>query len=375
MNSWFMPIIAIVLAAGSVLLLLVVITRRRELTLNFAYARTFANVRKLTVDVFGQETSSQEAELMAQPVATVNGRKVYSDKRVSSVQNTKITFSDGSWCDVATGQVVNKGAGYINIDTPQAGSTKHTVNTKTYNASAVELQTLQAAVEVAVHAQPHIEVTIEGIEEDARSIRVSQRGDTLVIQGSESSGQGGISIFSGSGSFRSISVGGSIRGSNIVIGRGGSNIFVGGESEESSTRVSLKVPKGTSISTEDVEGNITVGDTEGSLQATITGSSRLTAGSVTATSLSIQGSGRVNIQQVSGSLMSTVQGSGRVEVQEGQVANLTMSVQGSGRVKFKGEADNAHLTVQGSGDISVRHVKNRPIRNIQGNGSIDVGNW
>lgn len=45
---------------------------------------------------------------MPQLVATINGKKVYSDKNVSSVRNTKISFSDGSWCDVLTGEVVNE---------------------------------------------------------------------------------------------------------------------------------------------------------------------------------------------------------------------------------------------------------------------------
>ena len=58
---------------------------------------------------------------MSDVVANVSGVKVHSNKRVSSVVNSVIYFSDGSWCDVSLGQVVNNGPGYINIGQAGAG--------------------------------------------------------------------------------------------------------------------------------------------------------------------------------------------------------------------------------------------------------------
>lgn len=52
-------------------------------------------------------------------IANINGKKVYSDKIVDSIVNARITFTDGSWCDAVIGQIVNKGPGYINIDSPE----------------------------------------------------------------------------------------------------------------------------------------------------------------------------------------------------------------------------------------------------------------
>lgn len=57
----------------------------------------------------------QRSQKMLKLVAEINGQKVFSDKRPTSIVNTRVTFSDGSWCDVATGQVVNQGKGAINI--------------------------------------------------------------------------------------------------------------------------------------------------------------------------------------------------------------------------------------------------------------------
>lgn len=46
-------------------------------------------------------------------VIRLNGIPVYSDKSIQSIDGTRVTFSDGSWCDVATGEVVNKGSRYM----------------------------------------------------------------------------------------------------------------------------------------------------------------------------------------------------------------------------------------------------------------------
>lgn len=46
-------------------------------------------------------------------VGSINGVDVYSNKKIQSMHNTLITFTDGSTCDVATRQVVNRGEGTI----------------------------------------------------------------------------------------------------------------------------------------------------------------------------------------------------------------------------------------------------------------------
>ena len=48
-------------------------------------------------------------------IANINGIEVHSDKTMKSIVNSKITFTDESWCDVSTKQIVNKGQGYISI--------------------------------------------------------------------------------------------------------------------------------------------------------------------------------------------------------------------------------------------------------------------
>jgi hypothetical protein len=54
--------------------------------------------------------------------AQINGCHVRTTKTIASIVNTRVTFTDGSWCDVATGKQVNKGSSKIVLDPPPRGS-------------------------------------------------------------------------------------------------------------------------------------------------------------------------------------------------------------------------------------------------------------
>src|SRR5687767_13622921 len=115
---------------------------------------------------------------MSQLVATIYGRKVYSDKNVDSIINTRVTFTDGSWCDVATGQVVNKGRGEINIDSPTESGEKVTEGPKSFNAHNLEVRDVVADLDVQVHSANHVEVTISGPANEVKAILIKQQSDT-----------------------------------------------------------------------------------------------------------------------------------------------------------------------------------------------------
>lgn len=327
---------------------------------------------------------------MSQLVASINGKKVYSDKAVDSIVNTRITFADGSWCDVATGQIVNKGPGYVNIGSPEEGaSEKVTEGPKTYSARNLEVRDVVADLDVQVHQASNVEVTIVGPASEVKGIRVNQQGDTVVIEGEggEATG-GGVTIISGRGS--SVTRVGRIRGASVVIGggtiirRGGGSIIagdiVGGQNVvitgngENQTKITVKVPKGSAVNLSGVSGNSVVGDTDGTLQVN-TSDGNVNAGRVSNATLSVQGSSDINIREVNGVLTISIMGSGDVRVDSGKVSALAINVMGSGDATFNGQAETATLTVMGSGDIRVANVKNRPSKNVMGSGSIRVSNW
>lgn len=135
-------------------------------------------------------------------VATVNGVKVYSTKQVSQINNTKIVFTDGSWCDVATNEVVNNGSGSISLGSPGTGSSTTNkpkkVGPEVFTGRAVDISGISANVDITVGDK--LSITIEGPEAEVDAIKFAQRGDRLIVEGSNASGKGsgsGINISSG----------------------------------------------------------------------------------------------------------------------------------------------------------------------------------
>lgn len=298
---------------------------------------------------------------------------------MTSIVNTRITFSDGSWCDVFTGEVVNKGSGYISIGAPanEGSNEKTKLGPKTYRATTLEVQGVEADVTVQPIKGNEMTVVIEGTKSSVENVDVLTQGDTLVVRGKNTGGAnirganvvisgGGISIGGGS-----ISIGG-MRGGRITTGN--STVIMSG-GDESDIKITIGVPVGSAIKVAGVQGNVVIGDTEGTLHASVLGGSDIKAGKVRDATLSVQGSGDITVASVTGNLSMSVQGSGDIRVRGGKVNLLNINVMGSGDARFNGEAIDANLTVMGSGDIDVDSVKNRPNKNVMGHGDINVGNW
>lgn len=325
-------------------------------------------------------------------IATINGKPVYSDKQVSTIINSRITFTDGSSCDVSTGEVRNVGSGYVNIGGTDTGSDSKTFTEgpKRVAASALEVRNVVATVQIEPHRDVDIEYTISGPADQVKAIRASVQGDRLVIEsdGSDSSsgditvvGRGGRTVIQ-TGNRRTVIASGGFANSGIVIGNGSimSNVFgrgnvttvvTSGGGGENAVKVTVKVPQGAPVNANRVLGNVVIGDTNGPLTASVQGDN-VFAGCVTSAQLTVQGSGDVRIKEVNGTVMAQVQGSGDIEIERGSMPSLTATVQGSGDINVGGSATTASLTVMGSGDIRVAHVQQRPMESVMGSGDIRV---
>lgn len=313
---------------------------------------------------------------MTNLVVTVNGTRVYSDKRMKSVVNTRVTFTDGSWCDVATGEVVNNGSGYINIGTlSDNGDKKITLGPKTYRATVLDVRGLEANVDIQPIDGQEMMVTIEGSKLAVEKIDVHLQDDTLVIQ-DKGNGEGRSRdtniVIDGGGSSISIGGGSISIGECRVVGRGTVVVSGGGESD---TKVSVGIPNGSAVKVVGVQGDVTIGNTDGLLHASVLGSYSIKAGRVRDATLSVQGSGEIYVGAVDGNLSMSIQGSGDIRVCSGSVGLLNTNVMGSGDARFNGKALDANLSVMGSGNIEVTSVKNRPSKSVMGSGDIKVGNW
>lgn len=319
-------------------------------------------------------------------IANINGKPVYSDKQVISITNTRVTFSDGSWCDVSSGEIHNAGSGYINIGGADTGSeaSKITEGPKRASAEALEVRGIVANVQVNTHQNSDMEYTITGPADQVKAIRAHVQGNALVIESDGSSSfSGSMTVIGGGGRTiiqtgrgRTVFSGGNIviGGSNVmsnVFGRGNVTTVVTNGGDENAVQVIVKVPQGAPVSVNHVLGNVVIGDSNGPLTANVQSRS-VYAGRITSAQLNVQGSGDIRIKEVNGIVTAQVQGSGDIEIERGTLPSLTATVQGSGDINVGGSATTASLTVMGSGDIRVAHVQQRPMQSVMGTGDIRV---
>ncbi len=309
------------------------------------------------------------------PIANINGVNIYSDKNVVSIINSRVNFSDGSWCDTSTGEVVNKGLGYISMDTPaSATGEKKTFGPETFIANVLDVRSVTADVKIIPTNDKKMMVRIVGPESIVDNISTSLDSDTLMIEGKrQGSYKNSVTRGGNSISISSNSILGSIfSGSKNFIS--GNTIINTSSSGHSNTIIEVSVPKGSSIKIADIQGTVDIGDVEGPLQAVVF-SNKIKAGKMRDANLTIQGSGDIIVSSIDGNLSMYVQGSGGVRVRKGLVTMLSANVQGSGDIKFGGSAIDANLSITGSGDIDIESVKNRPNMNVTGSGQISVDNW
>ncbi len=199
-------------------------------------------------------------------IVEVGGIKVYSDKNLSSITGNVVSFSDGSWCDVSSKQIVNKGAGSISLDVPPKGeSSENKKKIKTFSGSKLDISKVSAKVDIQPYEGAEIEVTIEGPDNEIKAIDVRLSGDTVFIAGIGASGSNKSNINIQGSNIRISGVSNAsinTRGGDFHLGSGGifssSTNIIMGDSDESSVKVSIRVPKGLSIALRGIEGRTTV---------------------------------------------------------------------------------------------------------------------
>jgi len=318
---------------------------------------------------------------MGQYLLTINGHKVYSDKSIQNIINTRIEFTDGSWIDVSTGEKYIKGGDDITLEPLINGEStveKVTIGPKSFTSSAVMIRDVAtSSISVQPYDGTEVEVTIEGNKISAEGITVKQEGNIVLIEGQTSSANGGINIVSG-GSRINIS-GGYISGGMINIGGSSNIIMTGGNIINSGgiggpdVQITVKVPLKTKVSLYGDWSDANIGDTNGPLHIISTGVRNVKAGHVSSTNISLQGSSKVHIVEVQELLAINIMGSGDVKVDNGSVTSLDITITGSGNVNFEGIAEDAELLIMGSGDIYVARIKNRPSQSVMGSGDIRIG--
>lgn len=300
-------------------------------------------------------------------IATINGIKVYSDKQRTNIIGSRVEFTDGSWCDVNTRKVVNRGPGEISLGTPLIGSSSQvtTRGPEWFKASSLDLRQLTASVTVEPHGGSDIEVTLTGPEDEVKAIRTDVRGSTLIVEGSSSSGHGGGQTIISSGS---VVIGGVFTGS--LVGRGNS-IVIGNAGSDDAVKVAIRVPVGTPIAVSG-RNKTRIGDVRGPLDAHISASGELRAGVMTDVDLEASSSGSIRVSRADGRADLRASSSGDITLDDGEITVLKASASSSGNVDVGGIAQRASLSASSSGDVRVSRVIEEPRKNSSSAGRVRV---
>jgi len=294
----------------------------------------------------------------------IDGVTVSSDKDAAGVNGSRVEFTDGSWCDVVTGDMDNVGPGRITLN----GSSKTSLNKgntltgepHSYVAGALRVKCPMAKINVQPHLGSDLVVAISGPRKQVEQIKVNVVRGVLVIEQASSTDSGANVVISGGGI-----VIGNVSGRGIHIG----NISVG--SSQPAVTVDVRVPVGTPVSLIGSMGQAEIGDIEAPVEAAVTAGD-VVIGRITHLDLTIAGSGDVTATKVRGNARIRIKGAGDVRIVSSEIDDLVVSIVGSGDVKVGGTAQQAHLTISGSGDIVVSRVVGDVEKRVNGSGDITI---
>ena len=217
--------------------------------------------------------------------------------------------------------------------------------TKSYDAKDVRIHDVVGDVRVIVQDGP-AKLDVSGSKELLSNLTVRNSGGTLTIDGT---GSVSYSVWDWRSWFDFSHI--------HEYGRQG--------------RVAIKVtvPKGASVQIEDEVGNTVIGDTYGPVNLDSVASDA-TIGKVSQANVSVGGSGKIAIADVSGDLKIEIAGSGRVTA--GHAANVQAEIAGSGDAQLGTISNGLNIEIAGSGDFTASRV-NGPVHvEIAGSGNVKI---
>lgn len=162
----------------------------------------------------------------------------------------------------------------------------------------------------------------------------------------------------------------SSHGSHVVSAHGD---VVHVDHHDGDLEIVVDVPPQTPITIEAASGRYRVDDVKGSLDVRLTGVADVRAGSVGPSQIDLGGTSRAEILAVSGrELRARIAAAGQLTVREGEVDTLIVTVADAGKAVFGGVTARADLSVTGTGKIRVNQVTESLVDRQEGLGRISV---
>jgi hypothetical protein len=203
-----------------------------------------------------------------------------------------------------------------------------------FDADALRVSDLAGSLHVEVTGDSRISVTAHGPSDALKRLDIMIREGTLVID--QDRGLGWIRIFG-------------LRDRNVD--------------------VTVRIPKGIPVSIDDLVGELYVGDIEAPIDINghITGGQ---VGDVTSAAVALSGSSDLNFGKVSGALVFRLSGSAQARAGSAQAA--TLSISGSGRLEMEEIRSGLALNIRGSGEAAIRSLNGAAEITISSSGAATI---
>lgn len=218
--------------------------------------------------------------------------------------------------------------------------------TRSFSANAVKFDDVVGTITVSVRNAGPVTVDVAGAKPRVGGVTVSQDGDKVVIDGSNSD-----------------------ENESVWNWHNWLNFSSEFEPRTDNLNIRVTVPRGASVDVSDLVGDATIGDTQGDLHFEAA-ASKARIGRVGPAHVELGGAGKLDIAQVNGPLHLEVGGSGKVTV--GSAQSVNADIAGSGDAQFGAIAGGLSLDIAGSGDVSAASVNGPTHIDIAGSGSVKI---
>lgn len=269
----------------------------------------------------------------------------------------------------------------------QKNKTDERETLKEYDFTAHSLSLCDVTVE-KINIQPHnldkILVSVSGLQSAVDAIAVKEKNGVVTIGGGSNRQSirignvvmgkkifNGIQINSGNSVVRNI--GSMMVSDGVTIISGGGDVNISTSGTASKLSLDIKVPIGTDIDCDDIDGDVVIGDVEGDLRVDISSTADLQVGKVKEVDLDVSGRNRIDICQVDGDVEIDASGACNIQIRSGKIDKLNVDLSGAGKIDVRCTAQRAKLDVSGMGSVYVEHVVKPPHKDRSGMGSIKVG--
>lgn len=233
----------------------------------------------------------------------------------------------------------------------------------TLSTKGVELVGVVGDVSVRVHDAPSTIVTLVGNGSLHRYFEIHQSKELITIQqkseyyGRYLNTNGSVSIIAGR-----------YYTNTVVIGN---EVMVSGAAKSADWKLSIVVPKRQPIKIRGAVSSVSIGDTEGPVDAEIAGAGRVIVGRIGSSRFGSAGSAVFEVDAVEGDLHVHMVGGGKMIVRDGEIERLRVALQGAGHAEIGGTVEEANLSIVGAGSVKIDRIKRRPVISLLGAGDVD----